>query len=318
MENKKLIYYLSFCDKSSERIDLALSKILNISRNQIINSLEKKLIVLNNKYIKKNIKLSYQDEVKIFVLEKKVESKNSQLKIEIIYENEEYLILNKPSGLVVHSAPSVKEFTLCDYLKSNNYHLSNLAGEERMGIVHRLDKDTTGAILIAKNNVAHNKFANMLKDRTMGRIYICIINKALKEDVVVSTYIGRNPTNRIKMANLDPIKYKNARYAKTEFIKIMESKNFELIGAKLHTGRTHQIRVHLSSLNRFIYGDCVYSPNYLLKTYNTKILLHAALLYFDSCIFKAEIPNDFLNFLETHFLNYKEVLEFALDKQFKS
>ena len=303
------------------RLDNALQEILKISRSQASQWIEFNLVKMNEKNTKKSQILKKGSCIQIYTIKNALKEINTDeliqgLDIEVIYENSDYLILNKPRNLVVHHAPSVKEVTLTDYLSAKNYELSTINGEMRFGIVHRLDKDTSGAILVAKNNASHLRFAEMLQNRTMGRIYICVINKALQHNTFVECYMGRNPNNRLKMAKLDKEKYPFARDSKSEFRKIMESKNgvFELIGVRLFSGRTHQIRVHLSTLQRYIYGDMLYSPENLKSTYKTKMLLHAQLLYFDGNVFSAKIPKDLLKFLNENFINYESKLEAFLSQ----
>jgi 23S rRNA pseudouridine1911/1915/1917 synthase len=184
------------------------------------------------------------------------------------------LVVNKPSGLVVHPAPSVKEPTLVDWLIHRGISLSTISGQERHGIVHRIDKETTGALVIAKTNQAHQRLSEQLQDKSMGRYYLAIIDYPLKEDTVVDKPIGRNPNNRLKMDIIT-----NAKEAKTSFVKLLKSSSdCELIIAKLFTGRTHQIRVHLSSLGRHILGDHLYGFKSKKDTIK-RVYLHAYMLY---------------------------------------
>ncbi len=313
----RLLY--SFCVLHDyDRIDVALHEILKISRSQVSQWIESKLIKVNGKLAKKSRFLKKRDLIYIFSV-KIQESLNikevpSDLDIEVIHETDNYIIFNKPRNLVVHHAPSVKEFTFTDYLMACNYELSTINGDLRFGIVHRLDKDTSGAILVAKNNDSHLHFSNMLKNRTMGRIYICVINKPLKNNMCVECFMGRNPNNRLKMSKLDKNRFPQARDSKSEFRKIAQSNNneYELIGVRLFSGRTHQIRVHLSTIDRYIYGDILYSPEKLKFGYKTKMLLHAKLLYFEGMVFSAKIPKDLLKFLEENFVDYESRLESCL------
>lgn len=304
-----------------KRLDIALQDILKIPRSQASRWIELDLIKVNDKVAKKSQFVYKKSIVQIYAskiesFQKDYEVQAKKLHIEVIYETNDYVIFNKPRNLVIHHAPSVKEVTLTDYLQANNYQCSTLSGELRFGIVHRLDKDTSGAILIAKNNESHIRFSQMLQNRTMGRIYICIINKPLQSDMVVECFMGRNPNNRLKMAKLDKARFPNARDSKSEFRKIIDSRDgkFELIGVRLFSGRTHQIRLHLSTLQRYIYGDTLYSPNNLSQTYKTKMLLHAKLLYFEGNVFSAKIPKDLVKFLEENFDNYQNELESTLSQ----
>jgi len=183
-------------------------------------------------------------------------------------------VVNKPSGLVVHPAPSVKEPTLVDWLVQKGISLSTISGEERHGIVHRIDKETTGALVVAKDNKTHEALSAQLQDKSMGRYYLALIDCPLKDDIVVDKPIGRNPKNRLMMSVVP-----EGRNAKTAFLKLLPGKHgVELIAAKLFTGRTHQIRVHLNTLGRHILGDDLYG----FKSKRGKIPrvnLHAYLLY---------------------------------------
>ena len=254
----------------SERLDKFLSGMLDIARNQIEQLIKKGFVKINGKTVKKGgVKLKPGDIVEYEIPEsEKSEKKEVNFDIPVLYEDEDLLVINKPTGIVVHPAPSVKEPTVVDWLKSKGYSLSNLAGEERFGIVHRIDKDTSGALLIAKNNKTHAFLSDQLKDKSMGRYYIFLLNHPLKEAVCVNKPIARNPKNRLKMAVVP-----GGRNAKTLFVPIEEN----LAAAKLFTGRTHQIRVHLNSIGRYILGDTTYGK----KTQNIpRTMLHAKELYF--------------------------------------
>ena len=253
------------------RLDKYLNEKLDFSRNQIANLIKNGLVKVNNKTITKpSFKVSETDNVEYETktFEDKKEYK-VDFDVKIIYEDDDILVINKPSGLVIHSAPSVKEATLVDWLKSKNITLSTISGEERHGIVHRIDKETTGALVIAKNNYSHQFLSEQLQNKTMGRIYLAIIDIPLKENLEINKPIGRNPKNRLKQAIIP-----NGREAKTRFLKLCADKE-ELIAAKLFTGRTHQIRVHLNSINRHILGDELYGA----KKSNDRVMLHAYILY---------------------------------------
>ncbi len=164
------------------------------------------------------------------------------------------MVVNKPSGLVVHPAPSVKGATLVDWLVSKGVSLSNILGKERYGIVHRIDKNTTGALVVAKTNEAHEKLSFQLRNKSMGRYYLAVIDHPLKESCIVEKPIGRSRKNRYKMDVVN-----GGKDSKSAFYKLIQNDdNLELIVAKLFTGRTHQIRVHLKSLGRHILGDVLY------------------------------------------------------------
>jgi len=165
----------------------------------------------------------------------------------------------------------VKEATLVDWLKSKNIKLSTISGEERHGIVHRIDKETSGALVVAKTNEAHQFLSEQLSNKSMGRYYLAIIDLPLKENCEIDRAIGRNPKNRLKNCVINS----GGRSAKTQFLKLCNDETEELIACKLFTGRTHQIRVHLASINRHIIGDELYGA----KESSDRIMLHAYILY---------------------------------------
>ena len=258
------------------RIDKILAESLDVSRNQVEKLVKDGLVSVNNKVVTKTSYKVAVDDVITYIFkeaEKRV-APPIDFDVEILYEDEYLLIVNKPSGLVVHPAPSVKEPTLVDWLIHKGISLSTISGEERHGIVHRIDKETTGALVVAKDNKVHEMLSEQLQDKSMGRYYLALIDCPLKDDIVVDKPIGRNPNNRLKM---DVVPH--GKSAKTAFKKLLTSAHgVELIAAKLFTGRTHQIRVHLNILGRHILGDDLYG----FKTKRDKISrvnLHAYLLY---------------------------------------
>ena len=250
----------------TNRLDKFLASNIDASRNQIEQLIKKEYVKVDGKVVSKTgLKLKENQSINVHFpeaefnnsikdesfIKKSLEDKN----VEIIYEDNDILVINKPYNLTVHDAPSVKDATLVDWLKLNNISLSTLSGEERHGIVHRLDKGTSGVMVVAKTNQAHLGLSKQLEDKSMGRYYIAIIDMPLKDNVIIDKPIGRNQNNRLKMSIEE-----NGRNAKSAFYKLdlSNKENFELIAAKLYTGRTHQIRVHLSSMNRHILGDNLY------------------------------------------------------------
>lgn len=304
----------SFEVKSAhKRVDTFLANELKIPKNQIIHLIKNSLVLINQKTCKKGGE-SLTEGDKVDILEPLLQTtskgnfSNIDINIPIIYEDDEVLVLNKPPFLVVHNAPSVKEATLLDWLKSRGFSLSTLAGEERFGIVHRLDKETSGAIVIAKTNHAHTQLSSQLQNREMGRYYLAIIDAGLGERKTIECQMGRNPKNRLKMVSLERTRQKNipSRYSKSDFIPLLRSKNgdFELIAAKLYTGRTHQIRTHLESISKHIVGDRLYGYK---GGCDVRIMLHAYLMYFihprtgKKMFFKVPVFDDMLEFLYQNF-----------------
>ncbi len=299
----------------AERLDRLLQRVLGGSRNQVERLIKKGFVTVDGRIVTKaGTKLRGGERVEYEIPpEPDYEAAAVDFDVPILYEDEAILVVNKPAGLVVHPAPSVKEPTLVDWLKVKGINLSTISGEERHGIVHRLDKETSGAMVVAKSNEAHEKLSAQLQNRTMGRYYIALIDYPLKESRVVEGSIARNPANRLKMGIVT-----GGRPAKTRFEKLLVSEKcpWELVGAKLYTGRTHQIRVHLASLNRHIVGDGLYG----FKSGKDKIerfLLHAYILYLDHPVtgqtmhFLAPIPKDMGERLEHCFT--KERLNEILD-----
>ncbi len=295
-----------------KRLDLFLSEMINQTRNQTIQLIKKGFVKIDNKTITKNgLKLKLSQTIELYLpapIEPKQLSNidfldDDKFNIQIIYEDDHILVINKPIDLIVHDAPSVSEPTLVDWLKYKGISLSTISGEERHGIVHRLDKGTSGAMVIAKTNEAHVKLSKQLQDKSMGRYYLAIIDMPLKDHTIVDQPLGRNVNNRIKISvRLD------GKEAKTAFGKVSQSDDgkYELILAKLFTGRTHQIRAHLNFINRHIVGDILYDFKGKLDNIS-RIYLHAYHLYLihpvsgKKMLFKAELSNEYKEFYNTNF-----------------
>ena len=303
----------NFIVSETNRLDKFLASNIDASRNQIEQLIKKEYVKVDGKIISKTgLKLKENQSVDVHFPEVELNPIKDEIfvkeslkdkNVEIIYEDNDILVINKPCNLTVHDAPSVKDATLVDWLKLNNISLSTLSGEERHGIVHRLDKGTSGVMVVAKTNEAHIGLSKQLEEKSMGRYYLAIIDTPLKDNIMINKPIGRNQNNRLKMSIEE-----NGRNAKSAFCKVALSnkENFELIVAKLYTGRTHQIRVHLSSINRHILGDNLYGFKGDLNKIN-RFYLHAYYLYLIHPItnmqmcFKANLPNDMDNFLNTNF-----------------
>ena len=297
--NRKLLIM-----EQTGRLDKLLTQKLNESRNQVEQLIKEGLVLVNKKVVKKTgYKVSVGDRVEYSF--KEVIPKEQvvvDFDVEILYEDEVMMVVNKPSGLVVHPAPSVKEATLVDWLIQKGISLSTISGEERHGIVHRIDKYTTGALVIAKTNEAHQKLSEQLQDKSMGRYYLALIDYPLKSSGIVEKPIGRSRNNRLKM-DVVP----QGKEAKSAFCKLLESDtNVELIAIKLFTGRTHQIRVHLNSLGRHILGDVLYGFKSKKDTIK-RVYLHAYKLYLthpttgNKMEFVAPLFSDMQNFMVQKF-----------------
>jgi 23S rRNA pseudouridine1911/1915/1917 synthase len=219
--------------------------------------LEEGCILRNGKPGKKNDKLNIGDEISVTLPEPKaVDIVPREMPLDIVYEDEDVLVINKPKGLVVHPAAGHQDDTLVNgLLYAMGDQLSGINGELRPGIVHRIDKDTSGLLAVAKNDLAHTVLASQLKDHTMARTYECIVCGSLKEDSgTVDAPIGRHPTDRKKMC----INARLGRNAVTHWEVIRRYRGYTHVRCRLETGRTHQIRVHMASIGHPILGDTVY------------------------------------------------------------
>ncbi|ENY68895.1 Ribosomal large subunit pseudouridine synthaseD [Metamycoplasma auris 15026] len=264
----------------SERIDKYISSNSNISRNDIQQLISEGAVFVNQRKINKNkFILKEGDEIEIKkVIDKQINLKEQEIPLDIVFENDDYLVINKPSGLVVHPAPGHKENTLVNglmYHFKNN--LSNVNGLLRLGIIHRIDKDTSGLLIVAKNNETHNYFASLLKEHKINRSYIVIVDgKIPNKKIHIDLPIGRDINNRQKFA-VTETNSKNAFTAieVLDYLKI-NNKDKTLIKCQLKTGRTHQIRVHLNYIGHPVYGDPVYNKK--IDDFNQR--LHAYSLEF--------------------------------------
>ena len=244
------------CDENDVRVDVFLTKNTSFSRSFIKTMNDEGRILINGKKEKAGYKLKAGDE--IIVDEKEVEAINVEpenIPLNIVYEDDYLLVINKQVGLVVHPCSTTKSHTLVNALMYHIKNLSSINGVMRPGIVHRLDKDTGGLMLVAKNDFAHKNLSDQLKDKTLNREYKALIKGRIKEDFVVEGFLGRNPKNREQMAIVDE---NHGKYSKTIFTIDKVFDHYTLLNCKLTTGRTHQIRAHLKSINHPIVGDVLY------------------------------------------------------------
>ena len=289
-------------DEEGDRLDVYLAdQFVDMSRSYIQKIIKDKKVTVNGKIEKAKYLVKEEDKIVIEIPKPKVlEVVPQDIPIEIVYEDDDIIIVNKPQGMVVHPAPGNYEGTLVNAIL---YHckgnLSSINGVIRPGIVHRIDKDTSGILMIAKNNNAHNCLAEQLKDHSITREYEFICHGVFKEDnVTVDRPIGRNPKDRLKMAIVP-----NGKRAVTHFEVIERFNGYTHVRARLETGRTHQIRVHAMSISHPLVGDPVYGPK------NSKIklngqALHAKKLGFihpttkEYIEFDSELPDYFQKLLE--------------------
>lgn len=243
----------------SKRLDHFLNEeIEDLTRSHLQKLILEGHVLVNDQISKANYKLKIGDEIRIVIPaaeELKVEAED--IPLDILYEDSDLIVINKVQGMVVHPAPGNTSGTLVNALLYHCKDLSGINGVMRPGIVHRLDKDTSGAILVAKNDLAHLSLARQLKDRTVSRTYWALVHNRMQEPGgIIDAPIGRDPSDRKKMA----VTNKNSKRAVTHY-KLLESfREYSLVECKLETGRTHQIRVHMAYLNHPVVGDPKYGP----------------------------------------------------------
>lgn len=247
------------------------------SRTYVSKLIDEGNCFVNRKIAKQSLKIFTGDVVEINVPEDKpLEVKKEDIPLDIVYEDSDILIINKPQGLVVHPAPGHYEHTLVNAILNHCTDLSGINGVIRPGIVHRIDKDTSGLICIAKNDEAHHFLADQLKDHTMNREYYALVKGVIKENHgEIDLPIGRNKKDRKKMA-VDPF---DGKSAKTYFTVVKRFKEHTLITCALVTGRTHQIRVHMSYIGYPVEGDPLYNKKNASSLYENGQLLVAYKLH---------------------------------------
>ena len=245
-------------DISGERLDAFLARRgENLTRSAAQKLIDEGQVRVNGKPGKKNNRLAPGDQVEYTIPEAKpVDIQPTEMKLDIVYEDEDVIVINKPKGLVVHPAAGHPDDTLVNgLLYALGDKLSGINGELRPGIVHRIDKDTSGLLAVAKNDYAHTMLASQLKDHTMARTYEAIVCGNLKEDSgTVNAPIGRHPSDRKKMC----VTERNSKEAVTHWEVIARYRGYTHIRCRLETGRTHQIRVHMAHIGHPILGDTVY------------------------------------------------------------
>ena len=262
-------------DVDNERIDIYLAKVLNISRSKMQKLIKNGKVKVNDNEVSCNY-LVYNGDV-IHVeddLDFEIHLKKEDIPLDIVYENDDLLVINKKSGMVVHPAPGNYDGTLVNALLGK-YHLSN--NNLRPGIVHRLDKDTSGLMLVAKNDETHDKLSKMISEKKVKRTYLALVSGVILNDTgTVDAPIGRDPKSREKMMVTDI----NSKHAITHFKVLKRMKKHTLIECLLDTGRTHQIRVHMAYIGYPIYNDFVYGKEKVDQEFGQ--MLHSWKIEFDN------------------------------------
>lgn len=283
-----------------ERIDKFLAQKLDKSRSLVQKLIKDELVLVNGEVVKTNYSVADGDEIDVKQLDV-VDNTNiipQSMDLDIVYEDDDLLVINKPSGLVVHPAPGHYQDTLVNGLLAYSNKLSDINGQFRPGIVHRIDKDTSGLLVVCKNNETHEELANQLSDKTLFRQYLAIVHGEIEEDEgEIIAPIGRDPRDRVKMA----VVAKNSKEAQTNFKVLERYDHYTLVSCNLLTGRTHQIRVHFDFINYPLVGDPLYG---IKPTIDTKgQALHAYKLGFihprsgEYMEFEAKPPQEFVDTL---------------------
>ncbi len=264
-------------DKDNIRIDSYLKDIeeLELTRSKIQNLIKTKNILVNGKEIKNSYLVQTGDEIDITIISNNIDIKGEDIKLDIVYEDDDILVINKPSGMVVHPAPGNTSGTLVNALMNYSTKLSSVNKEFRPGIVHRIDKDTSGLLLVAKNDKAHLFLEEELKKHNIVRTYVALVHGVIKHDTGdIDAPIGRDKNDRKKMA----VTSVNSKEAITHFRVIDRYKDTTLIECKLETGRTHQIRVHMKYIGYPIVNDPTYSRDKNIDNFGQ--MLHAKSISF--------------------------------------
>ena len=293
-------------EDEDKRIDNFLNENINdISRSRIQKLIEENQVLVNNKNINKNYKLKINDYIVVNIEEpKEIDILPENIPLDIVYEDDDVILINKPQNMVVHTANGHYTNTLVNALMFHcKDNLSGINGALRPGIVHRIDKDTSGILVVAKNDKAHKSLSNQLENHSMTRVYYAIVYNNLKNDTgTIDKPIGRHPIDRKKMAVIE----KNGKRAVTHYEVLKRFKKYTFIRLKLETGRTHQIRVHMAYIGNPLLGDTTYGgqkqPFKLVGQ-----VLHAKVLGFihpttnEYMEFETELPqyfNELLNKLQ--------------------
>ena len=286
---------------NSNYIGLRLDKVLvselkDQSREFIMRLIDEGEVLVNDKKAKNSYRVKENDEITINIPEaKNLDATPQDIPLDIVYEDDDIIVINKPRDLVVHPSNGHEDGTLVNALLAHCTNLSGINGVKRPGIVHRIDKDTTGLLVVAKNDYAHEFLAKQLEDHTLHREYIALVKGVIKEDDgKIIAPIGRDKYNRQKMA----VDVKNGKPAVTHFHVLKRFNQYTLISCVLETGRTHQIRVHMNYIGYPIEGDPVYGPKSHLL-FDKGQLLHAEKLILihpktkKKMTFSAPLPKDF-------------------------
>jgi len=290
-------------DEQEQRIDVFISEnIEELSRSYIQKLIAEELIKVNGKKIKANYRLKEDDLIEAIIPDPEpIIIKPENITLEIVYEDNDLLVVNKPVDMVVHPAAGNYSGTLVNALLYHCQDLSGINGKLRPGIVHRIDKDTSGLLVVAKNDVSHQELAQQLKEHSVDRAYLALVHGVITEPGgIIDAPIGRHPNERKKMA----VTFKNSKNAVTKYMVKERFHNHTFAECRLETGRTHQIRVHMAYINHPLVGDPLYGYNKRDNLGFQGQALHAYLIGFthprtkERLSFQVDLPDYFRAVLE--------------------
>ena len=288
------------CEQTAHRIDAFVAENTEISRSRVVKLIETGNVTVNGKSVNKKSSLKAGDRVEVTLPDAvPLETKAEDIPLNILYEDDQLLVVNKPKGMVVHPAAGNYEGTLVNALLSHcGKTLSGIGGVMRPGILHRIDKNTSGLLMVAKNDNSHQFLAQQIKEHSFTREYETVVYGNVKNDSgTVNQPIGRHPVKRKQMA----VVYTNSKPAVTHYTVIARYNGFTHLRCRLETGRTHQIRVHMAYLGHPVAGDDVYGPKKVIKELNGQCL-HAKKVGFvhpngEYMEFESDLPDYFKKFL---------------------
>ena len=286
-------------ENEGKRLDLYLTEILEESRNFILKNIKLGNILVNGNIVKGGYSLKENDKIVIKDLTVDTSINKEDIPLDILYEDNDIIVVNKKSGMVVHPGNGNYSHTLVNALMAHTDDLSDEGGSERCGIVHRIDKDTSGILLVAKTNKAHRILSDGFKNKTIKRKYIALVYGVINNNYgKIVAPIGRNKTDRKKMAVTD----ENSKAATTNFKVLERYKNSTLVELILETGRTHQIRVHMDYIGHPVVNDPMYGRRKVINNYGQ--MLHAEYLGFNH-----PITGEFMEFSVSPEKEFMDILE---------
>ena len=288
-------------NNENERIDKYLASMTEYSRSFWQDLLKKEAIFVNGNAVKSSYKVQLDDEITYEMPDvEPINAEPENIPLDILYEDDDIVVINKPKGMVVHPAPGNYSGTLVNALLYHFQELSNVNGDERPGIVHRIDKDTSGCLLVCKNNIAHANLAKQIEDKTCFRTYDAVVVGDIEhDDGLINAPIGRDPRDRQRMCVIE----KNGKSAITHFHVKERFGDYTYVECRLETGRTHQIRVHMKYINHPVLGDDKYGKACPFMDTQGQVL-HASKIEFDHpttgkrMSFEAPLPDYFEEVLE--------------------